>query len=371
MDLMSGPLKAKVYSSFDVLPESYSGVFEAGAGISFFLSKEWFQNFTEHVVADPQKLRVYGVETADGCPVATLPMIETHQSNGVLSHACLESLTNYYSCCFAPILRNGQIEREVIKALAERLWEDRAQWEILRLQPLNRDSAVYTALVETFGQMGLIVQTYFCFGNWYLDVAGRSYQEYFKSLPSVLQKNIPYNLRRLERSDGKIVIVTDETGLERALDDYEKVYNSSWKVQEATPQFIRGLARIAARKGWLRLGLVYIAGEPAAAQLWIVNGRVASIYKIAYDERFAKLSAGTALTAKLMERAIDEDKVTVVDYLSGEDDYKKNWMSHRREFWGIVAFNPRSLRGLIQIARHVGGRAAKKTWSKCFPRIKK
>jgi CelD/BcsL family acetyltransferase involved in cellulose biosynthesis len=65
------------------------------------------------------------------------------------------------------------------------------------------------------------------------------------------------------------------------------------------------------------------------------------------------------LTSKLMQHVIDVDKVRIVDYLSGDDDYKKMWMSHRREFWGIVGFNPRSLRGAAQIVRHVGGRFGK------------
>ncbi|SRR6266446_662256 len=361
---MRGYLKAKLYSGLDVLPESYSDVFQAGARASFFLSRDWFQNFAEHIVPDPRELRIYGVETADGHGVATLPMIRKRQSNGLLSLASLESLTNYYTCYFAPMLRNQDETNEVAKVLAMGLWEDRSRWHILKLQPLSRDSAIFTALVNSFRDMGMVVQTYFCFGNWYLDVAGRSYQEYVQSLSSVLQKNIPYNLRRLERNGGEIVIITGETGLDKALDDYERVYSASWKIQEAAPSFIRGLAWRAARNGWLRLGLVYVDGEPAAAQLWIVHEGVASIYKIAYDERFAKLSVGTALTAKLMQWVIDVDKVRIVDYLSGEDEYKKNWMSHRREFWGIAAFNPWTVRGLVQIARQVGGSAAKRTLEK-------
>jgi CelD/BcsL family acetyltransferase involved in cellulose biosynthesis len=358
---MSERLKAKLYSGLDVLPESYSDVFQAGTRLSFFLSRDWFENFAEHIVPDARELRIYGVETPDGCPVAALPMVRAGQLDGVLSPSSLESLANYYTCYFAPMLRNEADADEVVKALAMRLWEDRRHWETLKLQPLNRDSSIYTALVKAFRDAGMIVQTYFCFGNWYLDVAGRSYRQYVESLPSVLRTNIPYNLRRLEKTGRcEIVILTAETGLDKALDDYERVYNSSWKIQEAAPQFIRGLARTSARNGSLRLGLIYIGGEPAAAQLWIVQEGVASIYKIAYDERFAKLSVGTALTAKLMQHVIDVDKVRIVDYLSGEDDYKKNWMSHRREFWGIVAFNPRSLRGLVQIARHIGGRAVRK-----------
>ena len=65
------------------------------------------------------------------------------------------------------------------------------------------------------------------------------------------------------------------------------------------------------------------------------------------------------MTQDQVLRAIDVDKVQIVDYLSGEDAYKKNWMSHHREYWGIAAFNPLSVRGLMQIARQVVGRSAK------------
>jgi CelD/BcsL family acetyltransferase involved in cellulose biosynthesis len=137
------------------------------------------------------------------------------------------------------------------------------------------------------------------------------------------------------------------------------VYHSSWRDEEAYPGFIRGLAESAARAGSLRLGLLYADGIPVAAQFWLVHAGVASIYKIAYVEKFAKFSVGTVLTAHMMRQALDVDRVSVVDYLSGDDDYKKDWMSHRRERWGILAFNLRSLRGIALAGRHLGGRRIK------------
>ena len=219
---------------------------------------------------------------------------------------------------------------------------------------------LFELLTESLRNAGMIVQTYFCFGNWYLELAGRSYSRYLESLSSVLRKNIPYNIRRFERSGGRVELIKGEDGLEQGLGDYDKVYQASWKIPEACPLFIQGLARLAASNGWLRLGLAYVENQPAAAQIWLVHQGVASIYKIAYDERYAKLSVGTVLTAKLIEHVIDVDKVGVVDYLSGDDDYKRNWMSHRRERWGITAFNPRSFRGMTQVVWHVGGRALKR-----------
>jgi len=49
-----------------------------------------------------------------------------------------------------------------------------------------------------------------------------------------------------------------------------------------------------------------------------------------------------------------------IDYLTGDDTYKKDWMSHRRERWGIIAFNPRTPRGLLGAGWHFGARAAKR-----------
>jgi hypothetical protein len=213
---------------------------------------------------------------------------------------------------------------------------------------------------------GLKTQTYFCFGNWYLNVDGRSYREYFKDLPSVIRKNVPYYRRRLEKAARvKTEIYTNSNELDAAIRDYEITYNSSWRDFEGYPKFISGLIRTAAEQGWLRMGILYVDDEPAAAQLWIVHAGIASIYKICYAEKFAKSSVGSVLTAHMLEHVLDVDKVREVDYLTGDDAYKANWMSDRRERWGIMAFNPKTIRGNLGIVRHIGGQRLKSTWS-CF-----
>jgi CelD/BcsL family acetyltransferase involved in cellulose biosynthesis len=143
--------------------------------------------------------------------------------------------------------------------------------------------------------------------------------------------------------------------LERGIEDWNRVYELSWKKPEPFPEFVPALIRLCAARGWLRLGLAYYDDQPVASQIWIVNNDRACIYKMAYDGKMAKLSAGSVLSAHLMAHVIDVEKVTEVDYLIGDDAYKKDWMSHRRERWGLVAYNPRSPAGLAGLVGQVAG----------------
>ena len=183
-------------------------------------------------------------------------------------------------------------------------------------------------------------------------------------MPSRLKNTLKKKRRQLKKSLALEIRLFDGLGgLDQAIADYELVYRSSWKSAEASPLFIAGLMRTCAQLGHLRLGIAYLEGKPAAAQLWIVYQDVASIYKLAYDERYANMSVGSVLTAYLMERVIDVDHVTEVDYMTGDDAYKQDWMSHRRERWGLIAFNLSTVYGLSGACWHIGRQQLKSIFS--------
>jgi len=360
-------LQASVYSALEDLPAAYMRLFEETGRQSFFLTLPWFRNFVKTALDEGCSPRIYGIGPGDGLgPAAgmlvacSLPRLQNATSLRKLS-----ALTNYYSCFFAPHLAvPGGRTRETLHELARAIGAERPRWDAVEIQPLGVNSEGFSALVEGFKAAGFVVQTFFCFGNWYLAVNGRSFAQYVESLPSVLKNTLQRKQRKLEKSGrANVEIITGGEGLEAAIQAYTKVYLASWKRPEPYADFIPGLIRMCSEMGALRLGLVYVDGEAAAAQLWIVHGGVAFIYKLAYDERFADLSVGTILTAKLMQHVLDIDKVDEVDYLSGDDSYKKDWMSHRRERWGILAMNPRTARGAMAIGRHLSGRAMKRALS--------
>jgi hypothetical protein len=63
--------------------------------------------------------------------------------------------------------------------------------------------------------------------------------------------------------------------------------------------------------------------------------------------------------------------VAEVDYLIGDDAYKQDWMSHRRERWGIVAYNPRTLFGLAGALKQMLGGCRRKLLTYFKPSNKK
>ena len=74
----------------------------------------------------------------------------------------------------------------------------------------------------------------------------------------------------------------------------------------------------------MRLGVLYAGENPIAAQIWIVAHRKAGIFRLAYDESWSKY--GSILTAYLMKHVFEVDQVEEVDFLTGNERYKQDWM---------------------------------------------
>lgn len=362
------------YDSVAALPDSYSQLFLEASRRSIFFSQPWFHNLDQTVVDELYATKIYGVELQQQSqhdrPIGAFLLRTPRLPCRATAPREVHGLSNYYTALYGPVLGEKREEsNQAIYVLTGALCKDRGAWDVLNLRPLDVTDAIYTGLSERFRAAGLIVQSYFCFGNWYLDVQGRSYADYLGGLSSILKKNIPYYTRKLERTAAvRYELITSQEGLEQGLHDFVRIYNLSWRDKaEPYPSFIPGLVRAFAQQGWLRLGLIYLNDEPAAAQLWLTHHKVASIYKICYDQKFAKLSVGTVLTARMMQHALDIDKVWEVDYLGGDEPYKRDWMPNRRERWGLMIFNPSTIRGLGQIIRHVGGREIKRLCNRLVP----
>jgi len=360
------------FPGFDKLPLEGRSQFERAGASCFFSSLPWFDVFVKQALDKDDRVKIFcslSVSKTGSNTWAALPTVQRAADSGFFKPRKLASLTNYYSSLYAPMCEDSKCE-EFGRKVANAIGNESPGWDVVELKPLDVASPVFSALADGLRSAGFVIQTYFCFGNWYLEVGGRSFQEYLEGLPPVLRNTLSRKKKKLDKSGrAKIAITSGADGLENAIKAYETVYAASWKRPEPYPKFVPELIRTCARLGFLRLGTVHVDGQPVAVQFWIVQNGVALIYKLAYDERFRDLSVGTILTASMLEHVIDVDRVREVDYLTGDDDYKKDWMSARRERWAILAMNPRTLKGAAAVVRHVGGRAVKRAIQSVGARI--
>ena len=326
-----------------------------------FGSSRWLRHFVEQVVDDRHMEAVVVEADVDGQP-ALMPL-----SRDPALPWKMRGLSNYYSSLHSLFHTRVADRSAAARALVRQLHSEQPGCAVLQLSPLDEQASDTAAVRAALEQAGWYTKTYFAFGNWYLPCQGLPFAEYMKARDSQLQNTWQRKSRKFKASsDGKarLQIVILPGDVTPALDAFEAVYAKSWKNPEPYPNFVRGWADVCAREGWLRLGIAWVDGVPIAAQFWFTVERRAYIFKLAYDEEYTKWSAGTVLTAHMMRHSLDVDQVIEIDYLSGDDSYKKSWMSHRRERIGILACNLRSTHGIAAAAREMAATVVRK-W---FPR---
>jgi CelD/BcsL family acetyltransferase involved in cellulose biosynthesis len=129
--------------------------------------------------------------------------------------------------------------------------------------------------------------------------------------------------------------------------EYEDIYSESWKSEEGSPEFLRAMFEHEGNCGALRIGIARLDGRAVAAQLWTVEGGSAIIHKLAYRESAAEHSPGTILTTAMFRHVIDQDKVSIIDYGTGDDAYKADWMDTRNILHDIELYNVKTISGLF------------------------
>jgi hypothetical protein len=132
---------------------------------------------------------------------------------------------------------------------------------------------------------------------------------------------------------------------------YREIYEASWKGEEGSWPFLRDMAEVEGAAGTLRLGIARRQGQPVAAQLWTVEHGRATIHKLAYREDAKALSPGSILSHAMFAHVIETDRPAMIDYGTGDQPYKADWMDTPAPLWRIEAANPRHPAGWVAMLR--------------------
>lgn len=238
-------------------------------------------------------------------------------------------------------LRFGGIGNALLFPAIARALKDRGLSEI-DLAPL--DEAL--PLRDAFREAGWLVFLSPATISWQVATEGIDFAAYWASRPGKLRSTAA----RKAKSAGLEIEIHQRFDA-NIWADYESIYQASWKPDEGSPEFLRALAEQEGKAGTLRLGIARKDNTPVAAQLWLVENGRATIHKLAYVEQAKQFSPGTLLSMEMFRHVIDQDRVKRIDYGTGDDAYKRDWMEERHILWRVTAYNPETLRGLGRAAR--------------------
>ena len=336
----------RVFDTPDDLPAAAAGLLGRDG---FFSSMAWWRTVW-----------------AAGVPAGGTPLFAWFEGRdggvlfALLRHAGgrIEALTTPYTCLYQPAAAPGAGLHAAGAALA-RLGRGGA---LLRLDALAPDWAGLAPLVAGARAGGMVALRFNHFGNWHEATAGLDWRGYLAGRPGALRETVRRRLRDAERDPRLNIEALGIEGLvapdavAAGIGEYEAVYGRSWKEPEPFPRFNAELMRQAAQAGVLRLGVLRRDGQAIAVQLWIVRDGVAAVLKLAHDEAFRAVSPGTVLTAWMIRRLLEVERVDSIDFGRGDDPYKQLWTSARRQRIGIVLATPWRPAGLAMLVRHGAGR---------------
>ncbi len=318
-------MKFIYYTDWNHLPESANTLFEQGEKDSIFFSRPWFENLTAAALEAASTLLLACVVAEDNV-LAILPLVKSEGNSW-------DSLKHRYTTHYSLLLSDGD-QQQVLTCMAEGLAQ--LPLKALLLEPVADDDSRLNSLQQSMETAGFSCERIFRFYNWIYRVQGQSYTDYMADRPARLRNTISRKQRKLEREHGyQIRLFIGEDVLHR-MSDYYAVYNASWKVNEQYVSFLDGIVAGFSRQGWSRLAVLYVNDTPIAAQLWFVAHGKASIFRLSYDKVWKAYSPGSILTSFLMEHVINSCKVEEIDFLTGNDAYKQDWMSDRRERYALA-----------------------------------
>ena len=154
---------------------------------------------------------------------------------------------------------------------------------------------------------------------------GRTWDDVLGTMSSSARKKIRYEERRLAREhDLRYRLVDDPGTLNGALDALFALHSARWSGDSPflrAEQFHRDFAARALRRGWLRLWLLELDGDPVAAWYGFRYGGVESYYQSGRDPHWRQMSVGSVLVVHSIRAAI-EDGAEEYRFLRGEEEFK-------------------------------------------------
>lgn len=332
------------------LRSEWNALLQQSALDTIFLTWEWQTAWWRHF-REQRSLALYTVR-CDGELVAIAPFAERPAS--LAAEPILQTLelmgTGIAGSDYLDIIVRPDFEDVALSALAERL---ERETRVISLQRLPANGGVARGLlqrlekhewdwVELAGEKAPFVCLH-----------GRSWEDYLASLSGQHRATFRRKLRRLEQQFRvELKSADSEAEVTSCLGHLFELHRQRWGPRGIS-EFASGkswrfhceMAEAARLRGWLRLYILTLDGEPAAALYGFHYGRTFSFFQSGFAPAFARHSVGMVTMGLSIRRALEEG-AHEYDMLHGVEAYKFHWAAQVHDLSRLEAYPP-GVRGML------------------------
>jgi len=333
------------------LRDEWNELLQASASNCLFLTWEWLFTWWKHFSED-RRLHLVTVR-CDGELIAIAPLaLRPSRFRRLLPFSALEFLgmgsvgSDYLDI---PI-RQGK-EKIALDALAEYLADHKFVMELSRV---NRGTAQASALASELKQFGWAAVDAPVESCPFIDLSGHSWESYLASLGREHRYNVRRRLRNLAKQwRVRFDRVESERQRSEAMRQLTALHYLRWRERgspgvfnsSALVAFHEELSRLALERGWLRLYVLSLDEEAAAAWYGFHYHGAFYFYQAGFDPRLSRHSVGLVAMGLAIKSAIEEG-ARVYDFLHGDERYKFLWARQEIQLtrWEL---SPPSARGAL------------------------
>lgn len=261
------------------------------------------------------------------------------------------------------VLRRGH-EAPTLQTLREHLSAQERILECCRVRPAGSAARAIAGRLQAAGWDVLEEQTDTC---PYLDLQGHDWDSYLRSRSGAHRNNVKRRLRKIsEGRAAEFLEAGDQESRRWIYRDFVRLHHlrhgqlSGSNALHTDPlvAFHEEFTAAALDRGWLRLSLLRLDGEPAATVYGLLYNRVFYYYQAGFDPRFSDLSVGIVMLARSIRRSIEEG-AREYDLLHGVERYKSLWANGQRQLVRLTLYpadpQGRALRVLAGLKARVKG----------------
>ena len=334
-----------------------------------FLSWEWMHTWWKHLAAG-RELHLITVRRG-GHLMGIAPLaVRPRQPQRLFPFHALEFIAtgSVGSDYLDLIIRRGE-EVPVTQAFAAELADSDLMLDLSQVKLSSTHAGRLAASLLDRGWTASQMVTDIC---PYVSLAGHDWDSYLGSLGRAHRYNVRRRLRNLDNSFALTwEQATTEESRQKCYRALVDLHMLRWAARQgsdalhsrALVEFHDEWTRLALDRGWLRLCLLSLDREPAAAVYGFRYGDIFHFYQSGFDPAYSSHSVGLAALAMSIRDAIAEG-AQEYDLLHGSESYKFLWTSQGRDLSRLELFPPNSS-GLVyrQALRLRNGMKAIMRWS--------